>query len=598
MSLSDWYSGGSSVAGSPKASLSGVPYEKSKPIGASGQVIPNNGIPISSPDIISTSRASKSNDTYRSSVGLFKSLPKGILPGRAPRTRFYDPLSLMNATGYKDRRHSVSYDSLRRVSYQLGLVSAILNTRINQVAAFAQPFRASRQLGFVIRHKDDNHQVTEAEAKAIARIETMIMETGFGSNPFTPIPRDSFENFLRKVTRDSLTYDQMCFEIVPDTNGRPYEFRAVDAATIRLAANFEGYKGSGPKTFSSNLFTDRWKKVYGNEFSVSSEGIYTIQLMHGRIENIFTNQDMAFCLRNPRTDTWVNGYGFSEIEMTLNTVMGMLYGEEYNRRFFTQGAAPKGILNIKGDNISPEELEAFRRQWYQQISGVENAWKTPVIQADGMEYQTLQSSNSDMQFHQWMEYLLKVLCSVFLIDPSEINFDIGASSGGSGTPMFESKHEWKIKHSRDKGLRPLLRFIARQISKYVIDPLDSRLYFDFVGLDELSEQERIELLEKRSSSYMTVNEVRAEEGLDPIAGGDIVNSPTFLQAWQADQNAHSQQYKEDMAPWQTSDSEVLAPTYGEAEGVPLYMQTPDKSEGGEAGGEGEEGMEGMGGFPM
>ena len=30
MSLSDWYSGGSSVAGSPKASLSGVPYEKSK----------------------------------------------------------------------------------------------------------------------------------------------------------------------------------------------------------------------------------------------------------------------------------------------------------------------------------------------------------------------------------------------------------------------------------------------------------------------------------------------------------------------------------------------------------------------------------------
>ena len=30
---------------------------------------------------------------------MLKSLPSGITPGRAPRTRFFDPLSLMYATG-------------------------------------------------------------------------------------------------------------------------------------------------------------------------------------------------------------------------------------------------------------------------------------------------------------------------------------------------------------------------------------------------------------------------------------------------------------------------------------------------------------------
>ena len=47
---------------------------------------------------------------------------------------------------------------------------------------------------------------------------------------------DDFDTFIRKITRDSLTYDQMCFEIIPDRKGRPAEIVAVDAATIRAAS--------------------------------------------------------------------------------------------------------------------------------------------------------------------------------------------------------------------------------------------------------------------------------------------------------------------------------------------------------------------------
>ena len=31
--------------------------------------------------------------------------------------------------------------------------------------------------------------------------------------------RDDFETFLKKIVRDSLVYDQCCFEIVPDRSG-------------------------------------------------------------------------------------------------------------------------------------------------------------------------------------------------------------------------------------------------------------------------------------------------------------------------------------------------------------------------------------------
>jgi hypothetical protein len=564
--------------------------------GVPGTPIPNDGM-NQSPDILSTSM--RAYEGFRSGPEAYKALPSNVAPTRAPRARFHDPLALMYATGYKDRRFSVSFDTLRRVSYQLALIGAIINTRVSQVAAFAQPYRENKQVGFSINYKDDLYIPSDEERAALRELEMMVLQCGFEQNPYSDYPRDDFEIFLRKIVRDSLTFDQAAFEVIPDRQGRPSEFRAVDASTIRLAATFEGKQEAKKGTFPSRMFTPKWHKLYGDDFALDKASVYTVQVLHGKIENVFTEYDMAFCIRNPRTDIWVNGYGFAEIEMCLNTVLGMLWGEEYNRRFFQQGSAPKGILNIKGDNISPEEMESFRRMWYAQVSGVENAWRTPVIQADGMEYQNLQSTNKEMEFQKWIEYLLKIAASVFGIDPAELNFDI-AGGGAGRQPMFEAKHEWKIKHSKDKGLRPLLKSVAKWITKYIVNPLDSRLYLDFVGLDELTEQDRLELQTKKVQHTKTVNEVRAENGDPPVPGGDIILNQTFMQAWQAEQDKKS--IEDTLAPWMTTE-DVLKPDYGEAPAVPLYLQPKIDLEnaGKEEQPEGMEGMEGGdegGGLPF
>ncbi len=565
------------------------------------------GVQSAMPDVLSTAQASQQwsqSAATRSGPSTYKSLPADLKPIRAPRTRFVDPLSLMYATGYKDRRFSISYDTLRKVSYQLGLLGAIINTRVNQVAAFAQPYRKNQQVGFQVKFKKHGYIPTESERIALEDLEGFLANCGAEDNPYTRDPRDDLETFLRKVTRDSLTYDQMTFEIIPDSHGRPAEFRATDAATIRLAATYDGRRDmdGDSRRLKSREDTDRWKdhhaRAYGmrgdEEFDISGDNIYTVQVLHGRIENLYSHWDMAMCLRNPRTDIWVNGYGFGEIEMAMNSILGMMWAEEYNRRFFQQGAAPKGILNIKGENVSPEMMEAFRRQWYAMIAGVENSWRTPIIQAEGMEYQSLHSTNQEMEYQHWLEYLLKILTGIYLIDPSEINFDL--AGGSSQNPMFESKHEWKIKHSRDKGLRPLLRFMARQLSKYVIDPIDSRLYVDFVGLDELSDQDRIELYVKRVTNIETPNELREEIGRPPLPGGDVILNQTFLTAWQ-EENAKWANPEGDMALWHTQ-GENSPPSYGDAPAIPLWRQTaPDPPPPGEEGEGGPPGGGAPGGPP-
>jgi hypothetical protein len=133
-----------------------------------------------------------------------------------------------------------------------------------------------------------------------------------------------------------------------------------------------------------------------------------------------------------------------------------------------------------------------------------------------------------MEFSKWMEYLIKITCGVYLIDPAELNFDM--HGGQSQTPMFESSQEWKLKASRDRGLKPLLRFIAKQINKNIIDKIDDHFTLEFVGLDELSEQEKHEMLVEQIASYMTLNEARRTLDLPDIVGGDVPMNPVFLQA--------------------------------------------------------------------
>jgi hypothetical protein len=499
-------------------------------------------------------------------------------PNRSPKSWFFDPLALQYSLGYKDRRYSLSYDVLKRIVSQLSIISAIINTRSAQVAAFAQPYRWTKSLGFVIRHKDPDHPTTPAEIAFIKELEQFILNCGRSErNPYSRIQRDDFESFLRKIVRDSLTYDQLTFEIVPDRMGIPYEFYATDASTVRIASDDryvgvngtytqrEGFVPGVPARFQG-LYEG---KQYGTTNSAGDRVAY-VQIINGQIENIYSENELAFGVRNPRTDIYIQGYGYGELEQLYTIVTAHLNAEEYNRKFFTQGSTPKGIMNMKGDNWTPEQLEMFKRQWYAQVAGVENSWKTPIIQSEGVDWIDLAKSNSEMEFGKWMEYLLKVACGVFLIDPAELNFDM--HGGVQQTPLFESSQEWKLKASRDRGLKPLLRFIAKMLNKHVIDQIDDHFTLEFVGLDEMSEQEKHEMLVEQIASYMTLNEARRSLDLPDLPGGDVPMNPVYMQMLQMQQQ-QEQGGGEEGPPGGGGDDQPAALTDGKnADGAPQYAE--------------------------
>jgi hypothetical protein len=134
-----------------------------------------------------------------------------------------------------------------------------------------------------------------------------------------------------------------------------------------------------------------------------------------------------------------------------------------------------------------------------------------------------------MEFEKWMNYLINVSCAVFQIDPAEVNFPNNGGVGGKGASMMEGGHKEKFNQSKDKGLKPLLTFVASLINKYVIWQFSSDFIFTFKGLNENSEKDQAELDASQVKTYKTVNEIRAEHDQDPIENGDIILDGVFVQ---------------------------------------------------------------------
>jgi len=414
-----------------------------------------------------------------------------------------DPMEILNTLNdYREKPETVSYELLRRTAKRNAVVAAIVQTRIDQITSFAHPVhRSLSTMGFAIRPKDGSQQKTPAVKKEQARLEEFVRNCGFG--PIPGVMRNhKFIDFMKMILRDRLIIDQACFEIIPSKKGTPYAFRILDGATIRKTIDHYETDGDASKAY--------------------------VQVLHQEIVSEFALGELAFLPANMFSDIRQHEYGCSELEMTMHIIASHLYAEEYNARFFKQGANIKGILNLKDDNLDQESFDDFRRQFSLMLTGASNAWKTPVVSVKDMSWVNFGQSNREMEFGRWMEYLINVLCAVYAIDPAEVNFPNHGGTGGA-SPAFESSAASKLKASKDKGLAPMLVWFQDFMTDYLIEPLNEDFIFAFEGLDIMDESTRADLDSKKVKSYMTVNEVREQNSLPPIEYGDVVLDSVFVQ---------------------------------------------------------------------
>jgi hypothetical protein len=446
----------------------------------------------------------------------------------------FDPFDLVAAMGYREKPSPLTFLALDRVGSTVPVIADIINTRINQSIMFCNRPNDRHATGFEVRPKDPDAELSPADKKYATQLEDLLLKCG-GHHDDRVDAQMALVAFAKMFLRQSLSLDQATFEVVPDRKGRPVYFDIVDATTVRLLD--PAYRDPGDP--------------------------FAVQVINGSIVADFTRPELAFCVRNPRAGIRSYGYGYSEIESAIREITGFLWGMEYNKRWFSNGTAARGILNFRG-TMNEKQLRALRRQWYAMASGISNAWRTPITNAQEVEWVNMQLSNRDMEYTEWINFLIKIFCARYNIAPEEIQFSFGNT--GQSQAMGQSPHEEKIKSSKDLGLRPLVLWFFAQLNDHYLSLIAPEWQVAPVGLDSKGEEAEVGLLKDKCAVFMTIDEARAVQGMEPIGkenGGDVIENPQWVQ-WQLAQQQN--QMMEEGAPG--SDDQGYLDGEGEGAGAP------------------------------
>lgn len=421
---------------------------------------------------------------------------------RAPQARGMqsvdlDEMQVIMQGDYYDPPLLLSPEMARRMVDQTPLLSAIVMTRQRQISRFCTPSEDDG-IGFAIRHLDATHQLAPEEEASIRRLTRFFSNCGWEWNPRKRkgMKRDSFIALMAKLVRDSLTLDRAAIEaeMKRDRSLGIDGLYAIDGATLRLCTD-AGFRGD--------------------------PNIRALQVVNGRIATAYDADSLIFEARNPRADVRFGDYGFSELEVLVQTITGFLNAMTLNIAGFNNNTIPKGMLHLMGE-YGDEELAAFKRYWGAMLRGAANAWQLPVMVSRDpqgkAQFEKFGVDFNEMYFGKWMTFLASMSCAVYSMDPAEINFE----SFTNGTSSLSgSDTEEKLTASKDKGLRPLLSYFEGLFTDYVVQDFGDKYCFRWIGLDPKDEARDWEA----RKLVLTVNELRARLGEKAHEDDKIGNAP-------------------------------------------------------------------------
>jgi phage portal protein BeeE len=203
----------------------------------------------------------------------------------------------------------------------------------------------------------------------------------------------------------------------------------------------------------------------------------------------------------------------SPLETLHNIVTAFLYGESYNLKYFENSSTPRGVLDL-GPNITEDQLDRFRTYW--QSETVQQPHRTFVVggASSGAKWTPIAITPKDMEFTNYMNWLMKIILAVFGVTPSEVGWTEEVRGAPATGQLLQSTA------FRNKAIYPMMDKISYYLTR---DIVWSEFGYDDLKFEFIEEQSLQEKMQKAQydnmrlmSKIVTVNEIRKEEGLDPI----------------------------------------------------------------------------------
>jgi HK97 family phage portal protein len=232
--------------------------------------------------------------------------------------------------------------------------------------------------------------------------------------------------------------------------------------------------------------------------------------------------------------------GKSIIEAGKDYIQTEGYASDWTKNAIYNAGRPSGILNIKG-KISKEEFDRVKRRFKESYSGTKNAGKTMLIKAaEGLDYQKLGMELQEVALKEMKDMTRDDIMFMFRMSKTlmGISDDVNRSNAREAKAVFI-----------ENIIVPMLDRLVDHINAFFIEDFNSRAakYYDteekyfkagsqaindvLVGYKDpriIDDAEKLEQWKEGYNKWLSTNDIRAEKGLEPVDGGDVIYIPFNL----------------------------------------------------------------------
>lgn len=210
-----------------------------------------------------------------------------------------------------------------------------------------------------------------------------------------------------------------------------------------------------------------------------------------------------------------NAYrGYGVLEAASRDIEIDLYANEYNRRFFLNNARPDSVLTTP-NKLSEEVVDRLMKMWRSKYGGPENAGSTAVLES-GLDVKLLGQTAKDMEFFNQQQWTRDKLMAMFRNTKSILGIveDVNRSNAEA------SQYTW-TKHN----IKPKMQRLTDFLNEFLVPAYGVDLFLSFEDPVPESAEVKLAEYEKGVDRWITRNEIRMREGLDPVEGGDSLYLP-------------------------------------------------------------------------
>lgn len=235
-----------------------------------------------------------------------------------------------------------------------------------------------------------------------------------------------------------------------------------------------------------------------------------------------------------RGPSWDGLVGMEVVSLAREAIGLSIAAEETLAKLHTNGTRPAGVLSTDG-KLTEEQLKRIKASWSEAYSGSANAFKTVVLDA-GLKFSQMSLAPADTQTNESRRHQVEELARFFRVFPQMIGY-------ADKTATYASAEQFFIAHVVHS-LGPWIERWEQAIERDVLtrEEVASGLFPKLITAALLRGDNagRAGLYKAGiTDGWLTRNEARDREDLDPIGGLDEPLVPLNMAAAAAPDSAAS-----------------------------------------------------------